>query len=132
MPLPGGASQKVGDRYENWAVVYYMIDVLTQKASAISPQALGTNVDDFVLTSKDGKNKNFQVKRQLSSGYWTLVELERENILSTFVSQLNEDPDCECHFVSGVSATELAELTERARQSANFSDFQSKFVSTTT
>lgn len=126
MPLPGGHSNKIGDRYENWAVVYHMVDVLQGRLSSICAQSIGDTVDDFVTTGVDAAiaRRYHQVKSQCASGQWTLKGLRQEGVLDSFVSQLERDPMCECCLVSGVAANELKDLSDYVRSSPSLVKFK--------
>ena len=129
MPLPGGASDKFGNRYEGRWTVACMLDVMDEKAESIRlepPGPEGQGVEFW--TTKQGIQEYHQVKRQLSIGHWTLHALKREGVLTNFTAKLQDDPKVRCVFVSAISAGQLAELSDRARRSANWEEFNGKFI----
>ncbi|NET51818.1 MAG: hypothetical protein F6K09_24900, partial [Merismopedia sp. SIO2A8] len=129
MPLPGGASDKIGNRYEGRWTVYCMIDVINEKADAIRLEPPGINGIEFYLR-RNGKLEYHQVKRQKSGrGRWTLSALEDKQVqvLSDFWKNLR-DPNVSCVFVSTQDADELGELANRTRDSASWQEFEHQFL----
>jgi hypothetical protein len=132
MPLPGGESDKVGNRYEARWTVYCLIDVLDEKADSIRLEVPGEDGFEFYLKRK-GNLEYHQVKRQKSGrGRWTLKVLEDSTVqvLSNFWSKLQE-LDKSCVFVSTQDADELKELANRARSSLSFKEFQQSYLDKT-
>jgi hypothetical protein len=129
MPLPGGATDKFGNRYEGRWTVYCMIKVLNEKADSIRlepPGIEGAGVEFWI--SKAGKREYHQVKRQQSaSGRWTLTDLEGKEILSKFWEKL-QNPTSVCVFVSSHAAFQLDELSDRARRSSCWQEFHQEFL----
>ncbi len=81
MPLPGGSSDKIGNRYEDWWTVYCLIDVMEEEADSIRLEPPGVDGFEFWLRKK-GVCEYHQVKRQHGkSGRWTLSELESKAVL---------------------------------------------------
>ncbi|NEO98274.1 MAG: ATP-binding protein [Symploca sp. SIO2E9] len=129
MPLPGGPSDKIGNRYEGRWTVYCMIDVIDEKADAIHLEPPGINGIEFYLR-RNGKLEYHQVKRQKTGrGRWTLKALEDQQVqvLSDFWKNLS-NRDVSCVFVSTQDADELGELANRARDSASWQDFKGQFL----
>ena len=129
MPLPGGAADKFGNRYEGRWTVACMLDVIDEKAESIRlepPGPEGQGVEFW--TTKQGIQEYHQVKRQLSIGNWTLHALKREGVLTNFAAKLQDDPKVRCVFVSAISAGQLAELSDRARRAANWEEFNEEFI----
>ncbi|MCY4090690.1 MAG: hypothetical protein OXF62_07720 [Caldilineaceae bacterium] len=128
MPLPGGAAEKFGNRYERRWTVACLLDVMDEKADSIRlepPGPEGQGVEFWI--SKQGVREYHQVKRQHSIGHWTLHILKREGVLSNFITRL-QDPKTRCVFVSANSAQQLAELTDRAKSSASWREFDQEFL----
>ena len=131
MPLAGGAAEKFGNRYEGRWTVQCMLDVMDEKADSIRlepPGSEGQGVEFWI--AKQGIREYHQVKRQRSVGNWTLNALKREGVLTNFAAKLHEDPTVRCVFVSAISAGQLAELSDRARRSANWEEFNEEFINT--
>ena len=129
MPLAGGAADKFGNRYEGRWTVACMLDVMDEKAESMRlepPGPEGQGVEFW--TTKQGIKEYHQVKRQLSVGHWTLHALKREGVLTNFTAKLQEDPKVRCVFVSTISAGQLAELSDRARRSASWEEFDETFL----
>ena len=129
MPLPGGASEKFGNRYEGRWTVGCLLDVMDEKADSLrlEPPGMEGQGVEFWIT-KQGARAYHQVKRQHSIGHWTLHALAREGILSSFITRLQEPSIC-CVFVSGNSAGQLKELCDRARRSESWEEFDKVFLS---
>ena len=131
MPLAGGAAEKFGNRYEGRWTVACMLDVMDEKADSIRlepPGSEGQGVEFWI--AKQGIREYHQVKRQRSVGNWTVNALKREGVLTNFAAKLHEDPTVRCVFVSAISAGQLAELSDRARRSANWEEFNEEFINT--
>ena len=129
MPLPGGATDKFGNRYEGLWTVDCMIRVMDEKVDSIRLEPPGTEGEgvEFWL-SKAGDREYHQVKRQQSaSGRWTLADLESKKVLSNFWEKL-KNPTATCVFVSGQAAFQLDELADRARRSASWQEFHDEFL----
>ena len=129
MPLPGGAAEKFGNRYEGRWTVACLLDVLDERADSIRLEPPGPEDQGFEFwVEKRGIREYHQVKRQHHSGHWTLYMLADEGVLTNFLTRLR-DPSIHCVFVSGDSARQLDELSDRARRSASWEEFNSSFLS---
>ncbi|HAX79147.1 MAG TPA: hypothetical protein DCY88_25805 [Cyanobacteria bacterium UBA11372] len=131
MPLPGGATDKFGNRYEGRWTVFCMIEVMDENADAIRLEPPGTEGEgvEFWL-SKENSREYHQVKRQQSdSGRWTLAELENKDrkILSKFWNKLRNST-ANCVFISSHAAFQLDELADRARRAASWKEFYQDFL----
>ncbi len=129
MPLPGGATDKFGNRYEGIWTVECMIRVMDEKADSIRLEPPGAEGDgvEFRL-SVAGNLEYHQVKRQHSaSGRWTLFDLKSKKILLNFWEKL-KNPTATCVFVSGHAAFQLEELADRARSSISWQEFYDEFL----
>jgi hypothetical protein len=132
MPLPGGETDKIGNRYEGRWTVYCIIDVMDEKADSIRLEKPGEDAFEFFV-SKNGKLECHQVKRQRSGrGRWTLSALEDKQVqvLSDFWKSLS-NPEVICVFVSTQDADELGELAQRARGAASWTEFERDFLNKT-
>jgi len=129
MPLPGGAADKVGIRYESLWTVNCMIDVMDESADSIRLEPPGEEGDGIEFWLDKNTNREYhQVKRQNIQGRWTLKDLESKKILSHFRKKLNDEQNANCLFVSMNSAYQLEELADRARSSESWSEFQREFL----
>ena len=128
MPLPGGAAEKFGNRYERRWTVACLLDVMDEKADSIRlepPEPEGQGFEFWIR--KQGIQEYHQVKRQQSSGHWTLPTLAGEGVLTNFTTRL-QDPKVHCVFVSTNAAGQLDELSDRARRSASWEEFNATFL----
>lgn len=110
--LPGGAADKLGNRYEHRWVAYRVADVLKGAAGAIRmepPGADGAGVE-FILETGNGEWAE-QVKH--SDARWTLLRLRREGVLGAIKPQLLVGRNV--RLVLSNDAHELKGLAERAR-----------------
>ncbi|MDK2984502.1 MAG: hypothetical protein PWQ96_144 [Clostridia bacterium] len=130
MPLPGGATDKFGNRYEGRWTVLCMIDIIDEQADSIRVEPPDQEEKGFEFWLKKGEKIEYhQVKRQNSrSGHWSISDLGRMGILSNFKTKLLNDPNAICVFVSGHAAYQIEELTDRARRAANFDEFNQEFL----
>lgn len=129
MPLRGGASDKLGNRYEGRWTVFCMVDVMDEKADFIRLEKPGEDAFEFFV-SRNSKLECHQVKRQKSGlGHWTLSALENKQIqvLTDFWRSLS-NPDTCCVFVSTQDADQLRELTDRARNAQSWMEFEQEFL----
>ena len=128
MPLPGGAAEKFGNRYEGRWTVACLLEVMDERANSIRLEPPEPHEQGFEFwTTKQGVREYHQVKRQHFSGHWTLYTLAKEGVLANFATIL-QDPTVCCVFVSNNSAGQLAELTDRARGSASWDEFRATFL----
>ena len=124
MPLPGGASDKLGNRYEGRWIVSCMLDVMSEKADSIRIEKPGEDAFEFLV--RMGKYiEGHQVKRQNTKGHWTLKSLGK--VLSSFFEKLNEST-MTCVFISIQAADQLDELANRAKNAENWSEFNAVFL----
>ena len=130
MPLPGGPSDKAGNRYEYLWTVSCMMRVMNGKADSIHLEPAGdegTGIE-FAVRGSFG-NEYHQVKRQLAGkGVWSLRELAKRGVLSNFFQKL-QDPNSSCVFTSSHAAHPLDELEKRAKDSSSWEDFEGNFIS---
>ena len=129
MPLPGGSAEKFGNRYEGRWTVACLLDVMDEVADSIRLEPPGPEDQGFEFwVAKQGIREFHQVKRQHYSGNWTLYTLVEEGVLTDFLTRL-QDSSVSCVFVSGNSAGQLEELSDRARGSASWEEFNEVFLS---
>jgi hypothetical protein len=130
MPLPGGATDKYGNRYEGRWTAFCMAQILDENACSIrfEPPGADDKGFEFWITRKD-RIEYHQVKRQKSrGGSWTLRNLSEEGILQNFLNKLRGDSNNHCVFISTQYAYELDDLSDKARRSASFEEFKTKFL----
>lgn len=127
MPLPGGPTDKFGNRYEGRWTVFCMSEIMREHADSIRLELPGEDWAEFRL-SQAGQYAYHQVKRQQNStGHWLLSDLGRKGVLSYFWQKLREEP-CQCIFVSTHPAHQLEELAYRARGSLSWVEFEQAFL----
>ena len=130
MPLPGGPSDKAGNRYEYLWTVRCMMRVLRSEADSIHLEPAGDEGKGIEFTVySSSRPEHHQVKRQLTGeGVWSLSELDSRGVLSNFYQKL-QDPNSSCVFTSSHAAHPLDELEQRAKDSSSWEDFEGKFIS---
>lgn len=129
MPLPGGSSDKIGNRYEDRWTVACAFNVLDGRAEAIRLEPPGPENDgvEFWVRFTD-RVEYHQCKRQRTGeGHWTLGALKSAKVLSAFLAKLG-DPDAHCIFASTHAADQLDELAERARRSESVDEFTASLL----
>jgi len=129
MPLPGGAADKFGNRYEGLWTVACLIKVIDETADSIRLEPPGEEGEgvEFWLGTRDSRTY-YQVKRQNSaSGCWTLSTLGKKKILLSFFQKLR-DSTATCVFASTQAAYQLDELADRARRAASWEEFNQEFL----
>lgn len=128
MPLPGGPTDKLGNRYELWWTVAQLERMLHGELDSIRIEDPGVAKAEFV-THIGSRRELHQAKRSHRSGKWSLASLAAADVqlLQVMHDQLvgNED---EFVFVSSSDARELAELAERARSAENAEEFETFFL----
>ena len=130
MPLPGGPSDKAGNRYEYLWTVRCMMRVMKGEADSIHLEPAGDEGKgiEFTLQTSAGP-EHHQVKRQLTGkGVWPLNELDSRGVLSHFYQKL-QDPYSSCVFVSSHAAHPLDEMEKRVKDSSSWEDFEANFLS---
>ena len=126
MPLPGGAANKLGNRYEAFWTVRQLLRVLAGDATQIRLEPPGVDKTEFVLTV--GEIQEFhQAKRGHSKGAWTLSRLHDEGLLEAMFQHLTGGADAFV-FVSSSDTPTLRDLTEAARGVESQEEFERKFL----
>jgi hypothetical protein len=128
MPLPGGSSDKLGNRYELWWIVGQLVQMLEGGADSIRIEDPGVIKAEFVI-SCDGRRELHQAKRSHPDGKWSLATLAGPDmrLLQAIHTQLIGNDD-QFVFVSSSDARALAELTERSRQAESLQEFEERFL----
>lgn len=128
MPLPGGAADKLGNRYELWWTALQVLNVLHGEWDSIRIEPPGEDKAEFVLT-REGIRSFHQAKRSAPNGKWSLAELAAPKVgVLQGIERILRDPDCQYTFVSSSDSRELAELAERAKASESPSEFKERFL----
>ena len=127
MPLVGGPSDKLGNRYELWWTVSRLIRIIDGEAKSICIEELSVDKAEFVLKVADHQELH-QAKRSHQRGNWSLHSLQNEGLLQAMFGQLRSEPHRRFVFVSGSESRELRELTERARDAECSERFQTLFI----
>lgn len=128
MPLPGGPTDKLGNRYEVWWTVQQLVRMLQGKAESIRIEDPGVTKAEFVIVS-EGRRELHQAKRSHQDGKWSLASLAGPDIqlLQTIFNQLSGN-NARFVFVSGSDAGELKELASRAQDAETAEEFELRFL----
>lgn len=129
MPLPGGPSDKYGNRYEDLWTASCLLDLMEESADEMRlepPGEEGAGVEFWV--SRAGQREYHQVKRQNGSeGRWTLSNLNGNSVLANFWDKL-QDPSATCALVSKDSVQYLTEFAERVQGARSWEEYELEFV----
>jgi len=137
MPAPGGQSTAHGIRYEAWAVVYELTDVLTGTSDWVRPQALSVEVvhgepaispvvDDYIVSRKGRRSYHSAKHCAPDWGRWTVCRLIKEGVLDQFAKQHREDADARLVLTTQSASPFVGELCERARASESLQEFKER------
>ena len=131
MPLPGGPSDKAGNRYEYLWTVRCMMRVMRREADSIHLEPAGDEGKGIEFTVYSStRPEHHQVKRQIAGkGVWSLGKLDSQRVLSDFYQKL-QDPHSSCVFTSSHAAHPLDELSKHAKDSSSWEDFEKNYIST--
>lgn len=129
MPLPGGLSDKYGNRFEGKWTARCLTELLSEEVSAIRlepPGDEGVGCEFWLM--RKGVKEYHQVKRQHSTlNGWTIPELGRRGVLRAAYEKTS-DPESRYIFVSSVSSVGLDELIDPTRQHVPFDEFKREFL----
>jgi tetratricopeptide (TPR) repeat protein len=127
VPLPGGASDKLGNRYELRWIVVQLVELLTGRIEWLRIETPGEDAVEFRCRLPSGAQEAYQAKRgRAQAGRWTISALA--DVLLGFGDLLGREPALTCVFVSEHAAAELGELADRARASIDLIEFREKFL----
>lgn len=129
MPLPGGPSDKYGNRFEGKWTAYCIAQVMAENADCIRLEPLGTEGEGAEFTLHQmGSVEYHQVKRQHSrDGGWSIAQLSSNGVLRhSFLK--TSGPNDRYIFVSTISAGLLTTLTDDARRTETLTDFKEFFL----
>ena len=130
MPLPGGASDKSGNKYELLWTVVCMARVLNGEADSIYLEPVGEEGEGVEFTvTRLTTTEYHQVKyKRTGRGDWTLPVLAKEGVLGHFYKKLNAQ-SARTVFVSAHNSPVLEELADRARRAPAWETFERGFLS---
>jgi hypothetical protein len=114
MPIPGGASGKLGDRYEGLWAIHELLRVVEGTAKSFLLEPIDPDESrgiEFHVTESDGAIVYWSVKRQTTKAAgWTIPLLASEGILEDLLSHIEGDPSHVAVFASTLGAGDLSEL----------------------
>ena len=126
MTLPGGAADKLGNRYEKWWTLSVFVRMLQGHAEAIRIEDPGADKAEFVVTT-DTRRELHQVKRSHRNGKWSLAALRADGLLDAIGRQLAGN-DHRFVFASTSDGRELSDLCEAARDAQSAEEFKKAFL----
>nr|WP_299243569.1 hypothetical protein [uncultured Halomonas sp.] len=129
MPLPGGPSDKYGNRFEGKWTAYCVAQVMAEEADFIRLEPLGEEGEGAEFSLRKGEVVEYhQVKRQHARpGDWSIRELASKSVLRHAFLKTRE-PNGRYHFVSTTSAGILATLIDDARRAESLAEFREHFL----
>ena len=128
MTLPGGAADKLGNRYEKWWTMSELVRMLRGETDAIRIETPGIDEAEFIAASRRRRELH-QAKRSHPNGKWSLAALRNDGLLEEIGRQLRDNDD-RFVFVSASHAGELADLCEAARNAESLEEFRKEFLAT--
>ena len=126
MMLPGGAANKLGNRYEKWWTVSEFVRMLHGATDTIRIEAPEVEKAEFVVTV-GARQELHQVKRSHPSGKWSLASLCADGLLQAIGKQLRGTEN-RFVFASTSDARELADLCEAAAAAESTEEFKRSFL----
>ena len=126
MTLPGGAADKLGNRYEKWWTLSQLVRMLQGETEALRIEVPGADKAEFVVTTGQRRELH-QAKRDHPNEKWSLAALRNDGLLEAIGRQLRNNDD-RFVFVSASRAGELANLCEAAKDAESMDEFQGKFL----
>ena len=126
MTLPGGAADKLGNRYEKWWTLSEFVRMLQGDTEAVRIEAPGVDKAEFVVTVGAHRELH-QVKRSHPNGKWSLAALRGDGLLEAIGRYLAGNHD-QFVFASGSDARALADLCESARHAVSPEEFERRFL----
>ena len=118
MPISGGASDKLGNRYEALWVVDQLLQVVDEAATSLTLEPIDPDASrgiEFVVERADGAAEHWSIKRQTAkSAAWTLYLLCKDDrgrsILGDLFGHIARSPNHHGIFASELGASDLREL----------------------
>ena len=129
-PIPGGISDKFGNRYEGRWTVRQMLYIIRGDAEFIEVEPIGDISEGVEFTLQRGAvTEAHQVKRQLGiADDWDLPNLNSRGVLEA--ARRHVAVGRQFHFTSIIPARMLDELAERARQTPDVESFINHMLTT--
>lgn len=118
----GGRADKLGNSYEERWLVRQYLDLLNNKISSITVEAIGLDEEgvEFWVNHFDGTREAHQCKaRNGMNEKWTIADLKSRKVLSRLGKQLDRSLTHKFMFVSAVPFISLNDLCEAARNSSD-------------
>ena len=129
MPLPGGSSDKYGNRFEGKWTVYCIAQVMAEEADSIRLEPVGADGDGAEFILRIGPVVEYhQVKRQHARlGDWTIAELAGKGVLHhAFIK--TRDPSGRYIFISTTHCAILEKIVDDAKRAESLSEFKEYFL----
>ena len=128
MTLPGGAANKLGNRYERVWTAYQLLRLLDGRYESIRLEEPGVDKAEFVI--RGGDHKEFhQAKRAGIRASWSVASLAAKGVgVLQAVNGFLKDRNASFVFVSGCAAGELGELCDAARNAESEQEFMETFL----
>lgn len=118
--LPGGAADKLGNRYEAWWTLYRVADVLRGRGSRLrlEPPGIQGNGIEFWIDEVDGR-----WFEQVKSGQrpWTMSRLTEDGVLTSVRGHLDGGHGVRLTLASG--APDLSSLSDHARAAGSLDEY---------
>lgn len=121
MPTSGGASDKLGNRYEALWVVDQLLRVIEGAATSFTLEPIDPDASrgiEFIVERADGAVEHWSIKRQTTRAGWTLSLLCKDDkgrsILGDLFGHIARSPDHHGVFASEMGAGDLRELAANA------------------
>lgn len=129
MPLPGGPSDKYGNRFEGKWTAYCIAQVMAEEADSIQLEPPGIEGEGAEFTLRKGEVVEYhQVKRQHARpGDWSIRELVGNGVLRHAFLKTRDPRGC-YFFVSTTSTGLLTLLVEDARRAESLTGFKEHFL----
>lgn len=120
--LPGGAADKLGNQFESWWTLNRVSALLRSEASRMRIEPPGDEGEGIEFWIEEGGVRWCeQVKHVPSTRNWTLGALKERKVLSRVLRHLEDGH--KVRLVLSTPASDLADLTSRARVAANLPEF---------
>ena len=126
MTLPGGAADKLGNRYERWWTLSELVRMLNGETVGLRIEDPAVEKAEFVVETGSHREIH-QARRSHPTGKWTLQRLRAEGLLRAVGEQLAGNAD-RFVFVSSSDAPELRSLCEAARDAESDDEFIKYFL----
>lgn len=117
---PGGYADKLGNRFEGRWVVRQLLRLSFEDIRSVAVECIGDDERgvDLWVERKDGVRQAQQCKaRNTGREHWSLSDLRTRGILAYLKLQLDREPNHEFALVSGIPASQIADICQSARDS---------------